>query len=77
MDSQLNFAKNLKSLRAGGNKIGEKYTQQNVADATGLARSIISEYESGLKEPTLGAIDKLAKFFDVSLDELCYGENKR
>ncbi len=76
-DSQLNFDKNLKMLRLGGNKFGKKFSQQQIANATGLARSIISEYENGIKEPTLGALDKLADFFDISLDELCYGQNKR
>lgn len=70
--SQLNFGVNLKSLRLGNNKIGKKFSQQQVASATGLARSLISEYENNIKEPTLGALDKLAKFFDLSLDELCY-----
>lgn len=76
-DSQLNFNKNLKMLRLGGNAFGKKFSQQQIADATGLARSIISEYENGIKEPTLGALDRLAKFFNVSLDELCYGQNER
>ena len=70
--SQLNFSKNLKSLRTGGNKFGKKFSQQQVAVGAGLARSAISEYENGVKEPTLGALHKLASFFDISLNELCY-----
>jgi len=70
--SQLNFSKNLKRLRNGENKFGKKFSQQQISQATGIARSMISEYENGVKEPTLGALDKLAKFFDITLDELCY-----
>ena len=70
--SQLNFGKNLKSLRLGSNKFGKKFSQQQIAVSTGLARSVISEYENQIKEPTLGALIKLANFFDITLNELCY-----
>lgn len=72
MASQLNFSNNLKMLRSGANKFGKKFSQQQVATATGLARSAISEYENGIKEPTLGALNKLADFFEITLNELCY-----
>lgn len=70
--NQLKFSKNLKSLRTGGNKFGKKFSQQQVSSGTGLARSTISEYENGIKEPTLSALLKLAEFFDITLNELCY-----
>ena len=69
--SEQNFGKNLKDLRTGGNKFGKKYSQKDVSIATGISRSLISEYENQIKEPTLSAIIKIAEFFDVSLDELC------
>lgn len=72
MVSQLNFSTNLKSLRMGNNKFGKKFSQQQVAAGTGLARSAISEYENGIKEPTLSVLHKLASFFEISLNELCY-----
>ena len=72
MVSQLNFSKNLKSLRGGNNKFGKKISQQQVASGTGLARSAISEYENGIKDPTLGALIKIADFFEITLNELCY-----
>ncbi len=71
MASQLKFGQNLKKLRQGGNKAGVKYTQQQVAEAAKIARSLISEYENGLKEPTLSIVIALADFFGVSLEELC------
>lgn len=70
--SQLNFSKNLKRLRLGNNKFGKKFSQQQVADATGIARSAISEYENQIKEPTLGVLIALAEFFKITLNELCY-----
>lgn len=65
------FGINLKNLRLGANKDGKKYSQKDISVVTGISRSLISEYENQIKEPTLSAIIKLAEFFDVSLDELC------
>ena len=65
------FGINLKNLRLGGNKLGKKYSQKDISVVTGISRSLISEYENQIKEPTLSVIIKLAEFFDVSLDELC------
>lgn len=72
MTSQVKFCENLKQLRMGYNKTGKKITQQQVATSVGVARSAISEYENGVKEPTLGVLVALANFFDVTLDELCF-----
>lgn len=72
MASQLKFSNNLKLLRSGVNKRGKKYSQAQVASSIGIARSAISEYENGIKEPTLGVLAKLAEFFCISLDELCF-----
>lgn len=69
---EIKFSQNLKNLRAGDNKFARKFTQQEIAHATKIARSLISDYEHGNKEPTLWALNKLADFFEISLDELCY-----
>ena len=66
---QINFAGNLKQYRKT-----RRLSQQQVADGTGVARSMISDYENGRKEPTLSALDKIAKYFDVTLEELVYGK---
>ena len=68
------FSDNLKSLRQGNNRFGKKFTQAQIAEQTGIARSMISDYEHGVKEPTLSVLVKLAKFFELSLDDLCYGK---
>lgn len=72
MVSQLKFSQNLKSLRQGANSLGKKYTQQQLASSIGVARSAISEYENGVKEPTLAVVANIAKFFNITLDELCF-----
>ena len=72
--SQINFSNNLKKFRLGQNKLGKKYSQKQVSEGTGISRSLISEYENGIKEPTLTAFVNIAKFFDVSLEELCFEE---
>lgn len=47
-----------------------KLTQQNIADFTKISRSVLSQYENGIAEPTLSVIIKLADFFNVSADFL-------
>jgi len=74
MPRQVNFSENLKKMRLGQNKSGQNFTQSQIARQTGIARSMISDYENGVKEPTLSALVKLSKFFEISLDELCYGK---
>ena len=64
---QLLFAQNLKMLRKS-----QKLSQQQIAEKTGIARSMISDYENGKKEPTLSVLDKLAKYFNLTLEELVY-----
>ncbi|MDE7159046.1 MAG: helix-turn-helix domain-containing protein [Clostridiales bacterium] len=65
MKELYNLAKNLKSLRKGFG-----YTQQFVADSIGIKYSSYHAYEVGRTVPTLQNFVKLAKLYDVSLDEL-------
>ncbi|GEM_PF-1662768 len=46
------------------------YTQQQVADITGISRSTITKYETGNLEPTLETLGTLAQFYNVSLNWL-------
>jgi transcriptional regulator with XRE-family HTH domain/signal peptidase I len=59
------FAQNLSFLRK---KKGQ--TQAEVATALGLKRNTFSNYETTHSEPDLGTLEKIASFFDISLDEL-------
>ncbi len=44
------------------------YTQQQVADATGIPRATISRLESGTRQPELENLGKLIDFYEVSAD---------
>ncbi|OQP63094.1 hypothetical protein A3860_03730 [Niastella vici] len=59
------FAQNLAFLRK---KKGQ--TQAEVATALGLKRNTFSNYETTHSEPDLGTLEKIASFFDISIDEL-------
>ena len=59
------FAERLKMLRQELN-----LTQNQLAEETKISRSVISEWESGLKIPKLDSLIKLAEFFKCSIDYL-------
>lgn len=65
MDYQNKFKDNLKEFRKDQN-IG----QVELAKAIGVSKGIISLWENGLREPNMYSLIKLAKYFDVSIDEL-------
>ena len=65
MKELYNLGKNLKDLRRQYN-----YTQQYVADQIGVKFSSYHAYEVGKTVPTLQNFIKLAKLYDVSLDDL-------
>lgn len=46
------------------------FTQEEVAEKIQVARGVISEWESGKRNPGLLSIYKLCQLFDMTLDEL-------
>lgn len=46
-----------------------------VAKATGISQGLLSEYKSGKKEPSIPNLQKLADYFDVTVDDLLGEEN--
>ena len=46
------------------------YTQQYVADVTGITRGCIAKYEIGTLEPDIEKLATLAQFYNVSLNWL-------
>ncbi len=50
--------------------------QQDVADATGIARGNISKYENGVVNPSADTLIAYSKFFNVSTDWILTGEGK-
>ncbi|MGN0811994.1 MAG: helix-turn-helix domain-containing protein [Candidatus Coproplasma sp.] len=59
------FSEQLKSLRTE-----RDVTQVELALGIGVSKGLISLWENGLREPTLGNLIALSEFFEVSLDEL-------
>lgn len=61
----MNFGGKLKSLRTG-----QKLSQRELAERLGVAKSIISYYESGDRYPSYDILVKLARLFHVTTDYL-------
>lgn len=47
-----------------------KLSQKDLADAMGLPRTTLGDYERGKTEPNLNMLIQLAEYFDVSVDDL-------
>lgn len=47
------------------------YTREEVAKAIGINKSNYDNYLNGRNEPNIETLKKLAKYFNVTLDELC------
>ena len=67
----MNFSNNLRTLRRKNN-----VTQQQLAMFLCLSRSTIAGYETKSHQPDLDTLEKLAIYFDVSIDYLISGEEK-
>lgn len=61
----MNFGEKLKALRNG-----QKLTQQQLADRLGVAKSVVSYYESGDRYPSYDVLVKIAWTFHTSTDYL-------
>ena len=59
------FSVRLRELRAL-----KRVTQKQAAKGIGLSERLYQSYELAEKEPSLGNINKLADYFDVSTDYL-------
>ncbi|MBQ4444440.1 MAG: helix-turn-helix transcriptional regulator [Clostridia bacterium] len=57
------FAENLKELR-----MEKGLGQAQLARAIGVSNGIVSLWENKKREPTMGSLIALAKYFNVSLD---------
>ncbi|MDF9626150.1 helix-turn-helix transcriptional regulator [Bacillus cereus] len=59
------FGENLKKFRNA-----RTLTQAEFGEKVQLSRSQISNLETGFNEPDLGSLDRIASFFDISVDTL-------
>ena len=65
MDYPNHFKENLKELRQERN-LG----QVDLAQAIGVSKGVISLWENGLREPNMYSLILLAKYFNITIDEL-------
>ena len=65
MDYENKFKDNLKELR-----LEKNLGQTELAKAVGVSKGIISLWENGLRQPNMYSLIVLAKFFNISIDEL-------
>ena len=68
----MNFGDKLKMLRNG-----QKMTQQQLATRLGVAKSVVSYYESGDRFPSYDVLIKIARTFHVTTDYLLDIERRR
>lgn len=61
----MNFGDKLKTLRTS-----QKLTQQQLADRIGVAKSVVSYFESGNRYPSYDVLVKIAHVFHTSTDYL-------
>lgn len=61
----MDFGAKLKELR-----IGQKLTQQQLAERIGVAKSVVSYYESGDRYPSYDVLIRIAHVFHTSTDYL-------
>jgi transcriptional regulator with XRE-family HTH domain len=60
------LSKNLKFLR----EQNKRQSQEALANSLGITRSAVSSYEDGRAEPKLIVMNRIAAYFNVSLDQL-------
>lgn len=51
-------------------RIREHLSQQELADKLGIAKSTVSMYENGNREPDLETLERIADLFNVDMDYL-------
>lgn len=67
--SRGDFVKGLKIVRKEHN-----LNQLKVAMDLNISREALSHYENGEREPSLDMLNKMSKYFNVSIDYLINGE---
>lgn len=65
------MAKFLKKLRED-----RGLTQEQLGEIINVSRSLISKWENGNKMPAVECLQALSKFYDITIDEIIFGERK-
>ena len=66
---EIEFADNLRVLR-----LKKGFTQKELAELVGVDKGVMSRYESGEFKPKFEIATKLARIFDVTVEELYSGQ---
>lgn len=72
MERKITLSKNLSYYR-----IKNGMSQQKLADKIGVSRQAITNWETSVNPPNIYDLSRLAEIFEVSLDDLVYGEFAR
>jgi len=67
----MEVGKNIKNIRKS-----RGITQQQLADLINMHRSNYSKVETGQREISISALTKIAKYFNVSVDDLIQSKNE-
>lgn len=68
MNKMAKFLKELREERG--------LTQEQLGEALNVSRSLVSKWENGNKVPAVECLAMLSKFYDITIDEIIYGERK-
>lgn len=71
MNIQEQFGRNLRAYR-----LERKFSQEKLAEASGLHRTYISSLESGARNPTITVVAQLACALDITASDLLRGVGK-
>ena len=66
------ISKNIKKLRNA-----QGISQEALAEKLFISRQAVSSWENDRTQPDIEMIGKLAEVFNVSIEELIYGENRK
>lgn len=61
----------LKGMRLITLRLEKNITQKELADALGLDKTLISQYEGEIIKPDSETVERLADYFEVTIDYLC------
>nr|DAP67962.1 MAG TPA: Repressor protein CI [Caudoviricetes sp.] len=66
----MSIGENIKKLRES-----HGLTQSQLGDIAGVSDKAVSTWESGLREPRMGAVEKIAQHFGLSKSDLLFGND--
>jgi len=67
----MNLGENIRDLR-----VQKNYSQGDLANELEVSRQSVSKWENNSAQPELDKLVKMSRLFDVTLDELVFGEEK-